>query len=201
MAEQFVLSATKREALGKGPNRRLRTQDMVPVVYYNAKGENLALSVRHIALRKAYQKLGSNQILQLQVEGETAAEPRPSLFWKLQMHPTKDRIVHVDFYGVDLTKEVRVVVPVEIVGEAPGVKKGGVLEFFRDHVEVTALPLNIPEVIRIDISALEINQSVHVKDLQLPEGVKAMFDENYSLVGVVTPVAETEPGEGAGSAV
>ena len=98
----------------------------------------------------------------------------------------------MDFYGVDLTKEISVHIPVVVEGKAAGEVLGGVLEVYRDTLEVTCLPLAIPDKVVIDVTALEINQHVKVADITLPSGVKAVYEENFAVVGVVVPTEEPE---------
>jgi large subunit ribosomal protein L25 len=101
--------------------------------------------------------------------------------------------MHVDFLGIDLKKKLQVQVPIEVVGEAPGVEEGGVLAVYRDFVEVECLPTVIPERITIDVSELGINDTVHVQDVPMPEGVVAVnFDENFAILGVNMPTEEPE---------
>ncbi|CAM2060061.1 50S ribosomal protein L25 [Desulfovibrionales bacterium] len=185
MAEQITLTVQKRSATGKGPNRRLRQDGFVPGIYYSATSNNISLQVQELPLERAWQQLGSNHIFQLVIENEDETRTISALIWKMQFNPLKKKIDHVDFYGVDLIKELKIDVPVVIVGEAPGVKfGGGVLEVYRDQLEILCLPLNIPDSIVLDVSAIQCGQSIHIKDIVLPEGVLAIFDENFAVVGV-----------------
>ena len=129
-------------------------------------------------------------------EGDAGAETKPALVWKVEHHPTKPRITHVDFYGVDLTKEIQVRVPVEVVGKSKGQVKGGQLEIHRESIEVLCLPLVIPDKIVLDITNVDINESILIADVVLPEGVKAVYDNNYAVIGVLAAAAEAA-GEGA----
>ena len=193
MAELQTLAATKRTETGKGPNRRLRAKGSIPAVFYNGKGENLALKVPDMPFRKAYAKCGTTQVFNLEIEGH---ETIPSLIWKTVNHPFKNQVLHVDFFGVDLKKKLRVTVPVEFTGEPVGVKLGGgQLATYRDHLEVLALPLNIPESIVIDVTDLEMNHNLMIADVTPPEGVEMIFDDNFAVVGV-TAISEAEEAGG-----
>ncbi|MFP5238994.1 MAG: 50S ribosomal protein L25, partial [Acidobacteriota bacterium] len=116
----------------------------------------------------------------------------PSLIWVVDAHPYKNQIDHVDFYGVDPTKQIHVNVEVELKGKPKGVVVGGKLELYREDLEVVCLPANIPDKIVIDVAGLEINQAIQIKDVALPEGVKAVFDSNFAVVAVISPTAEAE---------
>jgi len=192
MKETLSLAVKTRAGRGKGANRKLRATDMVPGVYYDATGVNIPVMVEHMPLRKLFSKTASSHVFELQIESETGQETKPSLIWQLQYHPTKSLITHVDFYGVDLTKEISVHIPVVVEGKAAGEVLGGVLEVYRDTLEVTCLPLAIPDKVVIDVTALEINQHVKVADITLPSGVKAVYEENFAVVGVVVPTEEPE---------
>lgn len=192
MAEQLTLTVEKRTVTGKGPNRRLRAAGLIPGIYYNSTGENIQVQIKDLPLRKAYQKLGVNHVFQLEIEDAGQTVQKPALFWRILNHPFKNQVLHVDFYGVDLTKEIKLMVPVEIVGECVGVKKGGKLDMYRDQIEVMCLPLSIPDKIVIDVTSLEINKAVHVADLVLSEGVKAIYDSNFTIVGVNMPTEEED---------
>lgn len=197
MSDQVTLTVEKRDAFGKGENRRLREQGLIPGVFYNSKGENVSVQVAELPFEKAKLLVGSNKVFNLEIKTGDATETKLSLLWKFTKHPTKNKYTHVDFYGVDLDKKLRALVRVEVKGEAPGVKiGGGLLDVFRDHIEVVCLPLDIPGKIVIDVSGLQLNQSVHVKDLVMPEGVKAVYDDNYAVVGVFIPGEDEKKTEG-----
>jgi len=184
------LAVTTRAGLGKGANRKLRAEDMVPGIYYDATGANIPVMVEHLPLQKLYAKTSSAHVFHLNIKGEAGQDVKPALVWKLEHHPTKPRITHVDFYGVDLEKPIRVHIPVEVTGKAKGQVKGGVLELHRETIEVASLPLSIPDKVVIDITPLDVNESVQVADLQLPEGVSAVYDDNYAILAIVMPEAE-----------
>lgn len=190
MREMQSLAVTTRAGLGKGANRKLRAEDMVPGIYYDATGANIPVMVEHLPLQKLYAKTSSAHVFHLNIAGEAGQDVKPALVWKLEHHPTKPRITHVDFYGVDLEKPIRVHIPVEVTGKAKGQIKGAVLELHRETIEVSSLPLSIPDKVVIDITPLDVNESVQVADLVLPEGVSAVYDDNYAILAIVMPEAE-----------
>lgn len=192
MKEQLSLAVKPRDSKGKGACRRLRAENLVPGIFYDSKGTNIPVMVSELPLTKLREKTGSSHVFDLVIEGEEGTQTRPSLMWNVQRHPTKPRITHVDFYGVDLEKVIRVSVPVVVTGKAKGVVLGGKLEVFRDMIEVECLPLSIPDKVTIDVTALGTNENVVVSDLVLPEGVKAVYDDNYAVVGVVFEAEEED---------
>jgi len=197
MKETQSLAVQTRAGLGKGANRKLRATGMVPGVYYDAKGVNIPVMVDHLPLKKLYSKTASSHVFDLKIEADGKQETKPALVWKLEYHPTKPRITHVDFYGVDLTKTIHVHIPVEVVGKSKGQVKGGILEIYRETIEVSSLPLSIPDKVVIDITEVDLNGNVQIADIALPEGVKAIYEENYAILGVMMPSAEDLAAEAA----
>lgn len=203
MSNENQLSVERRERVGKGPVSRVRAEGFVPGIYYDAKGENVPVKVKSVPLDKLYEKVGKAQVFTLKIEGEGKTMEKPAFIWQISRHPYKNQITHVDFYGVDLNKPVRVMVAVNVTGKAPGLVFGGVLQIFRDKIELECLPLDIPENVTIDVSNLNINDTVHISDVKLSGGVKAVYgaEDNFAVVGVVPPASEAEAaGEAAGEA-
>ena len=198
MAELLKLNIQERTELGKGPNRRLRTSGMVPGIYYDAKGANIPVKVEMVPLQKAYSALGNAQVFDLVLEKNGKTETMPALLWRVRNEPVKGVPEHVDFFGVNLDQEIKVAVHFEIIGDSKGVKLGGVLHQFRDSIEVICKPLSIPSSIVIDITELDIMDSIHIEDVEFPEGVAPLFDENYAVLSVqaAREVDEEEGEEG-----
>ncbi len=176
-----TLDVEQRTATGKGPNRRLRAQGIIPGVYYDQKGANILFQVKELPLNKLYKKVGSTQVFNLSIAG---GEALPSLIWRIKHDPVRTMPQHVDFFGVDLERELKVFVPFAIVGQAKGVKLGGRLDVYRDGLEVICKPLDIPEALEIDVTEMDINDNLHIEDYQFPEGVHCEFDENFTLVSI-----------------
>ncbi len=184
MAERKILSAEPREGFGKGPNRRLRQQQIVPAVFYTATGENIPLQIPASALTKTYAAVGRTTVFDLEVPGKGTF---PTLMWAIQRDPCKGVFTHVDLYGVDLEKEIKITVPLEFTGVARGTKVGGKLETYREKVALVSKPLDMPSKIVIDISDMDIGKTIQVADLDLPQGVAASYDVNYAIISVIAP--------------
>jgi len=202
MKEQLSLTVKTRSAFGKGANRKLRAKELVPGIYYDAKGANIPVMVNEMPLLKLIKTAGSSHVFDLNIESESGQEKKPSLIWKLQRHPYKSRLTHVDFYGVDMDKQIKVHIPVEIKGKAKGVVLGGRLEIYAEQVEIQCLPAAIPDKVVVDVTELGLNNLVHIADVAFPEGVKAVYENNYAVVGVVVLSEEaesTDEEEGAGA--
>ena len=189
MSDLKVLTVQKRAGLGKGANRRSRQEELVPGVFYTANGENVAVQVSARALAKVFSQVGRTTVFNLDIEGEGT---HPVLIWETQRDPIKSTFTHIDFYGVDLDKPVKITVPVEYVGVARGTKVGGKLETYREQIQLMAKPLDMPAKVTIDISGMDLGTTIQIADVQLPEGVKAAYDSNYALVSVLMPGGNDE---------
>lgn len=198
MEIEKTLHVRKREVRGKGPNGRLRAKDEVPGIFYTASGENIMVQAPALPLDKLYENVGHTTVFNLEIESENGTDTHPVLIWQAQRHPYKRRFLHIDYYGVDLEKEVKVEVPLEFVGTAKGAKLGGILEVYRETIRLASKPLAMPKHITIDVSDLDIGDTINVEDLKLPDGVHAIYDHNFAVVSVITPSKEeNEIEEGA----
>ena len=187
-----TLSVQKREGCGKGPSGRLRAEKLIPGVFYTASGENISVQAPALPLEKIYGEMGHTTVFNLEIEDNGQKTMHPVLIWQVQFHPYKRAFTHIDFYGVDLDKEVTVDVPVEFVGTSRGVKLGGRLETYREMVRLCSKPLTMPQKITVDVTDMGINDTVTVSDLKLPENVRAVFDQNYALVSVISKSKDEE---------
>jgi large subunit ribosomal protein L25 len=130
-----------------------------------------------------------NTLIELSVDGTA----QTVLVKELQRDPVRGRPIHTDFYLVDLDKKVEVSVPIHLTGKAPGVELGGILDHPLREIELECLPRAIPESIDVDVSGLDVGDSIHVRDLELPEGVSVSTDVNLAVASVVAPVVVEEP--------
>ncbi len=187
MSERIIYPVKKREGFGKGANRRLREKGAIPGIFYSPSGENVAVETETLPFDKLMQRVGKTTVFTLDIEGEQ----RPCLLWKVEMHPFKSRVQHVDFYGVDLDKEISIKVEVKRTGASKGVKAGGRLEEYRDTVMVSGKPELLPPFITVDITEMQIDDAVYASDLQLPEGVHVVYDNDFVLLRIVPGRAST----------
>jgi len=197
MAE-IVINATNRADRGKNAARRLRRKGLVPGVVYGGKGENLSVAVDPKALQRVLRsEAGRNAILKLSIadHGSTNA-----ILKNWQVDPVKESFLHADFYRIAMDVAIRVTVPIQVMGEARGVKvDGGVLELVLREIEVECLPGDIPERIAVDVADLGINQSLRVSDVPVPAKVKVLQLADQVVVHVVA-VKEEEAAPAAAAA-
>ena len=193
-----ALSVKIREKTGKSAARELRRNDEIPAVLYGLK-DNLSLSVGSKEFTKVLADKGRSALIDLKVEG---GKQHKVILKETQTHPLKELCVHADFLEVALDKAVKVGVPVNLVGQSPGEKLGGIVNHILKTLEVECLPTNIPQVFDVDMSGVELDQVVHVSDMQLPEGVKVLQRPAEAIVSVhLAKVEEEKPAEGEEEAV
>lgn len=205
--ERMALAVDLREGKGKSVTRKLRAQGKVPGVVYGPGIEPTQIVVEDLNLAKVLRG-GANALVDL--VGAKALEGKPVLVKEVQRDPLSRRVVHCDLYAVNLKARLDVEVPLHYVGTARGVAlDGGVLEPLLRVLEVSCMPLAIPESIEIDVSSLGIGDALHVRDLVLPPDVVSKIDLETTIVHVVAPrleeeaapaAAEAVPGEGAEAA-
>jgi large subunit ribosomal protein L25 len=201
MKEAFVVEAEVRSAHGKGASRRLRREGKVPAILYGGKGEPQPITVDHNELSKQLKiEAFYSHILTVKIAGNS----EQAVLKDLHRHPVRDEIMHMDLQRVLADQLLRMHVPLHFKGAdiAPGVKTGGgIIEHHLIQVEVECLPKDLPEFIEVDLSALNVNEAVHLSQLKLSEGVTLVelkHDNDASVAAVHLPraaVAEEAPAE------
>jgi large subunit ribosomal protein L25 len=184
-----------RDAAGKGVARKLRAAGRIPGVLYGRSTATVSVSLDPKALRRALlrSEAGLNTLFELDVAGGGELQGRPVLVRELQRDPVRGDYLHADLLAVDLLQKLQVSVPIHVVGKAHGVELGGILDHSLRELELLCLPTAIPKEVQVDVTLLEVGQSLHVRDLVLPEGVELRSDPDLSVVSVVVPAAEVTP--------
>ena len=190
----MVIHAQKRDEIGKGSARSLRRNNMIPVILYR-KGSSIPLKVPKKELTQFINETAGEKVMVSLELGDGGN--KLALLKDYQVDPVKRELLHADFYEVLLTEKLRLSIRVVTTGESIGVKRdGGVLQHLLREVEIECLPDKIPGHITVDVSNLEIGQSIHVKDLKTEEGVKILNDPDEVVVNVIAPeVEEAAPTE------
>ncbi len=186
MAQKNVstnLQVAIRDTGSSRATRRLRREGKVPGVLYGQGQDPVAFAVDARELRHAL--AGSGAVLDLSIGGETTS----ALLKEAQRHPVRGEIIHVDLFRVDLNKPIAAIVSVELVGaeDSPGAKNGGIVEQITREVNIEALPSAIPEAIRFDVSSVEVNDTIGLDALQMPEGVTLLDETEDAVLVTVTP--------------
>ena len=183
MAEEKVIKAEKREATGTGESRRLRHAGRIPAVVYGTDG-NQSLSLDQHQFTLMIRDYGSNFIGDLVVDGGAVQKV---LVKDVQYHPFNGNILHVDFVAISMDEMLQVSLPIELVGEAAGVVAGGVMEQVLSEVEIECLPGNMVETIELDVSEMQVGDTMTVGDITMPEGVRSAGDPSRVVVAVAAP--------------
>jgi large subunit ribosomal protein L25 len=187
--EELRMKAEARNGRGKGPARKMRKEGSIPAILYGKDVAPVALSVSSKEWRVLESRGRSNAVIKMEVNDGTAVQERPVMVKKVQKAPVDHRILHIDFLQVSMERVVQVEVAVHLSGIPVGVVKGGVIEQHLRTVMVESLPGQIPEKIDIDISNLEIGDSIHIHEITLA-GVKLLDPPDVAIVGVTPPQAE-----------
>jgi large subunit ribosomal protein L25 len=191
--KQLQLNAKIRTTSGNGPARALRRRGMVPAVLYGPQREPVMLSLEFQDLEHAVQKGNLRRtIFALDLQNSPEGT-RPAVIKEVQTHPVTGAYLHVDFYEIDMQRKLRVKVPVVTKGKAKGEDFGGMLQAIEREIEVSCLPGAIPDAIEIDVTELGIGSTLHVRDIQLPEGVELPPGDNYTVLTVLSQKAEAAP--------
>ena len=191
MATQLKLAAESRTTSGKGAARSLRQQGMVPAVIYGHGREPESLTLEAAALGKLLLTATAASVLEVTVG---SGAPVQALIREVQRNPVRQsEIVHLDLYEIHADETITVSVPVHLVGTADGVRNfGGVLDHVLREVEIECLPRDLPEHIELDVTALGIGDSIHVRDISVP-GAEVLQDGDLPVATVVAPRAEEAP--------
>ncbi|MEQ9663301.1 MAG: 50S ribosomal protein L25/general stress protein Ctc [Parasphingopyxis sp.] len=200
MSDKLTLSAEPRERAGKGASRAMRREGRVPAVIYGDKKDPEAIHIEERALMKL---LHTGHFMNSLVEVEVGGNNNRTLPKDVQFHPVTSRPLHVDFMRIGKGATVTVDVPVHFVNEeaSPGLKRGGVLNVVRHELELNCPADTIPDEIVVKLDGLEVGDSIHISQVELPEGVtSAIDDRDFTIAGVVAPSAlkreESEAEEG-----
>ncbi|HEY6841388.1 MAG: large subunit ribosomal protein [Verrucomicrobiota bacterium] len=200
MAQQVKLKAQKRTVIGRNAIKNIKKEGLVPGVVYGSQAQPMALQVDGRELKNVLAHASSEHVLvELEIMDDGQSTSRLALIQEVQHHPLKRDLLHVDFHAVSATEKITSEVPIEAFGDALGVRTfGGLLEYSLRSLDVECLPQDLPDIIRIDVSNLNIGESFHVRDIPLPSGVEALTDADLTVVSVVasrvgeevTPTAE-----------
>ncbi len=184
---QVDMSASKRESSGKGAMRRLRVSGNTPAVLYGNNNEVYSLQLETAPfLKSLFQINRKNAVVNLSINGENT---RHVLVREIQTDPVHDTLIHADFYEIDVMKARRFTVPVELTGKAKGLEFGGEMVTHKAAVELEGAPLDIPDVVKVDVSDLDIGDSICFSEMGIPANVKMVADGSSLCVEVITPVA------------
>lgn len=193
MAKQVKLKVQTRPGVGRSAVNKIKAEGLVPAVIYGAKSQpqNLQVCEREISKLLAH-AVGENILVDLDIEDNGTVTNKLALIKDVQHEAIGGAVMHVDFNEVDANAAIRAIIPVETVGEAVGTKSGGVLEQSLRSLHLECLPKDLPETITLDVSALNIGDAIHVKDIQLPEGVAVLDEPELTVLHIAAPTVAAE---------
>jgi len=198
MAKKTTIKAAPRARTGSGVLKQMRREGWLPSVIYGRGSENRNLKVDAKSFSEVIARSSSeNIIVNLEIEGEG---PRMAFLKAVQHDPLSATVLHADFLAIDSKTEITAHIPAQLVGVAPGIKAGGVIEQYVHALEITCLPDDLPETIDIDISNLQLGDNLQVGDVQYPKGVKPSQAEDVVIIHIgragATAVEEEAAEEG-----
>lgn len=198
--ETLEIRVNPREKKHKRDAKRLLRNGKIPGIVYGPKTPSMAVELDKREFSTRIAGLEGSHLVRLKSESSALAD-KVALVKEMQYHPINGDVIHADLYEVDLSAKITVNVPLHFVGKAAGVVRGGILQPIVREIEVECLPLDIPAYFDVDVSALDIGDSVHVEELTMPADVTAVYDSNFPLVAVVPPTVEEAPAAAAAEPV
>lgn len=196
--ETHKIKASVRTSTGKGVARTLRREGKLPAILYGSDIESVSLAINTHEIELLLNKVSYTQaLINLTVENGHSYE-KMVMIKEIQSDPITQKYLHIDFYEVKMDRKISTTVPVVITGVSKGVEAGGTLQIIRRELDVVCLPSEIPDSIEIDISDLDMGDSIHVEDIRPKGDVEIPFDVNFTILTVVSPKAEVEVEEEAG---
>jgi large subunit ribosomal protein L25 len=193
MAKQVKLAVERRDAIGRAAVRKLKARGVVPAVVYGGKENPQPLQVlrRDVSVMLSH-AAGENILVELEIAGEKTT--RTAMVQEVQHSPVGGDVLHIDFHAVSMDEKIEADVPLEPAGTPNGVKNfGGLLEQSLRALTVSCLPRDLPDKITVDVANLEIGDSIHVRDIKLPDGVAAKVQPELTVFSVLAPTVEEEP--------
>lgn len=195
---RFTLAAKVREGVGKKAAKKLKKENQIPAIFYGPGSPSLMLKVDAHEMDMIMKKsTGENVIIGLQIESDKGTDSKTVILKELQSHPVKRNLLHVDFYEISMDKELTVDIALHFINTPKGVVNGGMLQSIKREISVSCLPDKLVDFIQVDVSGLEIGQSLHIRDVVLPDGIQSATDPDLPIATVMAPsIAVAEPGAG-----
>ncbi len=191
--DQVVLAAKVRENKGKGAARRLRKNNQIPAIFYGPDTKPIMLAVDYPDLEHIInQDSGENIIFNLQVKSDHGTETRKAMLKDILIDPTKDIYLHADFYEISMDKKITVGIPIRLLNTPVGVTNGGILQHVKRELTISCLPDKLIDSFNIDVSGLDIGDSIHIEDIELPDGITSIEERHLTVAVIAAPSVITE---------
>jgi large subunit ribosomal protein L25 len=191
--DTMQLNSEIRDQTGKGAARRLRSAGKLPAILYGAKTDPIMLAMDSSELKKTLKgRAAENIIFDLTINGGKKSQSKKVMIKEIQRDPVKRDYLHVDLFEISMAKELEVDIPLDLLNTPIGVEQGGILQHIRREVKAACLPQDLVDKIEVDVSGLDIGQSLHVRDISFPPGLRSLEDEDLTVVTVVAPTVTPE---------
>ncbi len=191
--DKMELNSEIRVQTGKGAARKLRGAGKLPAILYGAKTDPIMLTMDYGELEKTLRgRAAENIIFDLKINGGKKSQSKKVMIKELQKDPVKRDYLHVDLYEISMAKELEVEIPLELINTPVGVDEGGVLQHIRREVKAACLPEDLVDRIEVDVSGLDIGQTLHIRDISFPPGLKSLDEDDLAVVTVVAPTVTPE---------
>jgi large subunit ribosomal protein L25 len=190
--ELIDLNATIRETTGNGPARRLRAAGKLPAILYGPDTDPIKLAVTTTDLEKIFKTANIGQALFSLKIANGQTQTKMAMVKELQQQPVSGALLHIDFYEIAMDRKITVSVPIIPVGKSVGVEMGGILQVIRREIDVLCLPNEIPETIEVDVTDLDVGDSLHVEEIPVEGNIEIPADVNFTVITVLSPKIEEE---------
>jgi large subunit ribosomal protein L25 len=190
------LDVEARDKTGKGASRKLRRAGRLPAIFYGPEAEPIMLSIDYPELVKSLKgRPPENVIFDLRIDSNGRSQSKKVMIKELQRDPVTRDCLHVDFCEISMAREIEASIPIQLVNTPIGVTKGGLVEHIRRELSVVCLPKDLVDAIEIDVSGLDIGETLHVGDIALPPGLRSTEDGGLTVATVVAPTITAEAEE------
>jgi large subunit ribosomal protein L25 len=190
---QYSLTARKREEKGKQAAKRIRRDNRMPAIFYGPDTDPIMLTVDSSDFGKIMQRtIGENIILRLHIESDNGTDIKRVILKELATDPVSDTYLHADFHEISMDKKLTVEVPIQLINTPVGVTNGGILQHVRRNITISCLPDQLMDSINVDVSNLDVGDSLHIGDIKLPEGVTLEDDDKLTVASVIAPSVYAE---------
>ncbi len=189
--EKVHIDALLREERGKGAAKKLRREGFVPAVLYGGKHSSLPIKLPYPTVERLAERIErENILLEVTLKNGKGEETVEAVVKEVQRDPVTWKVIHMDLYEIVRGQKIAVTVPVHLIGKPVGVEMGGIIEHELRELEIECLPKDLPSSIDIDVSHLNIGDSIHVRDIKVGEGIRILEDPDATVLAIVAPVKE-----------